>query len=106
MGSCKGRHVSQQGVERDRVGREYCPMHTAAVGTGVLSPAQPPTRRRHQVESGGPKGCWPTVVTISPHFLLGIIKTLSHIIQRLELCDRILLDSGLLQFQRKELRLA
>lgn len=88
------------------MGREDCLTHAAAVGTEIHSPAQPPTDRQQQVESGGPKGCWPSLVTISPHFLLGIIKTLSHIIKRLELCDRILLDSGLLQFQRKELRLA
>lgn len=88
------------------MGREYRLMHAAAVGTEIQSPAQPPTDQRPQVESGGPKGCRPSLVTISPHFLLGIIKTLSHIIKRLELCDRILLDSGLLQFQRKELWLA
>lgn len=42
---------------------------------------------------------------ISPHFLLGVIETLCHVVQGLELCDAVLLRGRLLQVQGQQLRL-
>lgn len=72
---------------------------TSLIMAGPWGMFTPTSLNRPQLEQAG------LLPGISPHFLLGIIETLCHVVQGLELCDAVLLRGRLLQVQGQQLRL-